>query len=181
MNVYLNELGEPIGGEEWEAEVEVKLREIKSELEKELGFEVEVSSENLGAGADWVVITITLVHGFFIIPAAHKLIREAIEEWGRIFNHFRKLRNWLEKKYSVTMHSPGYSLIDAIERLEVRGELEDAVFLDHSMLPRRDYMPVLNTSESSDQIFVIRVTSGLRIFIYDHKGELMSERIIDFI
>lgn len=86
----------------------------------------------------------------------------------------------MEGKYSVTMQSPCYSLIDVIDRLEARGELADAVFLDHSTLSRRDFMPVLNISESADQIFVIGIPYGLRIFIYDHEGNLRSERIIDF-
>jgi len=181
MNVYLNELGEPVGGEEWEAEVESKLQKIKKDLERELDFDVEVSSINLGAAADWLVVAITIAStGFFLIPATHKRLRETIEEWGRIFNHFKKLRQWLEKKYSVTMHSPGFSLIDAIDRLEIRGELDNAIFLDHSILPRRDYYPVINVSESADHMFVIGVTNGIRIYIYDNRGDLRSERIINF-
>jgi hypothetical protein len=57
-----------------------------------------VSVRNIGKGADWSVIVLTITGIFFAIPEAHKKVRESFEEWQHIFKELKSLYTWLIPK-----------------------------------------------------------------------------------
>lgn len=61
-----------------------------------------VSVRNIGKGADWSVIVLTITGVFFAIPEAHKKVRESIEAWQLIFKQFKSLyQNVIPKKLAL--------------------------------------------------------------------------------
>ncbi|PKO25774.1 MAG: hypothetical protein CVU35_02530 [Betaproteobacteria bacterium HGW-Betaproteobacteria-8] len=89
MDIIYSPFGE-IDDEEYRSVVDAKIKEYESRLKTYEGGQIEfhVRETNHGRGADLLTVTVSLVSlagtAFFAIPAAHKKIREAFEEWKQI-------------------------------------------------------------------------------------------------
>jgi hypothetical protein len=77
----------------------------------------DVSIQNIGSGADWIVVAIRLTEfafmGFIAIPSAHKKVRESIEEWKRIFLELRNTFFWIKGNKKAIYPDP-YLFLTAI-------------------------------------------------------------------
>src|SRR5687768_10168973 len=64
----------------------------------------EIRETAYPVGIDWPTVTIEITKyggALLAIPAAHRLIREAIEEWRLIWRNTKRLIAWVEKKYPI--------------------------------------------------------------------------------
>jgi hypothetical protein len=106
FEIIIPEFGEVLD-ENWEAEEErVRQHYLKRLSTYPRGhIDAKVETRNIGRGADWIVVVISLASavatGFVAIPKAHKLIRESVEEWQRIFNELKALFGWLAPRRAL--------------------------------------------------------------------------------
>ncbi|WP_196157177.1 hypothetical protein [Reinekea sp. G2M2-21] len=99
MEILINPFGEP--SNDWREEERKAKQSLLRRLEgnPDGNIPAEVAIKNIGRGADWHVLSLTILSTatglFFVIPAAHKKVRESLEEWRRIYNEFSRLLSWL--------------------------------------------------------------------------------------
>lgn len=132
MKIILNPYKDPTLGKDWNEQKD----EIKQELNgiiQELPERVDCSINelNLGAGADWPTIAVTIGFGFFAIPEAHKRIREALEEWAMIGERVKALIQKLSKSNSLVSEPLEILFIEASEKLLSLTNQDDAIFLGY--------------------------------------------------
>lgn len=100
-------------------------------------IEGSVSVRNIGKGADWSVIVLTITGIFFAIPEAHKKIRESIEEWQLIFSELKCLYQKLIPK-KIALYPNQYLFLIALNFIVSKTNLETLVFLGFSTLPEEN-------------------------------------------
>ena len=84
IEIVIPEFGK-IDDEHWDEAKAKALGKYSNALAEQSYYEASVSIRNIGHGADWLVVVVSLVSAFFAIPRAHKLVRETIEEWLKIY------------------------------------------------------------------------------------------------
>lgn len=97
-----------------------------------------VSTRNIGRGADWTVIAVSITSAvataFFAIPKAHKLVRESIEEWRRIYRELRAIYEWVCAERSA-LYPDAYLFLLALTQLEKTANSTDLAFTGVMRLP----------------------------------------------
>lgn len=136
MEILFNHLGEA-NDEEFELKViENTVRKLKKYPGGYIPSNVKI--KDIGAGADWRVVSIEIVATatglFFAIPALHKKIRESCEEWQRIYNGLNKVLAWLA--FSSPVYFPDeYLFLIALFELDSEDNANDFTFLGSHNLP----------------------------------------------
>jgi hypothetical protein len=101
-------------------------------------IEGAVSLKNIGRGADWVVVAVTIASAagtaFFAIPKAHRAIRESISEWARILKELKSLYAWITGNRQ-TFYPDQYLFLLALEHLDKAGDVDALVYLGLKRLP----------------------------------------------
>jgi hypothetical protein len=138
MEILVNPFGEP--KDDLEKEEQTAVRAILDKLESypDGHIPAEVRIKNIGRGADWSVVSISILSTasvlFFAIPAAHKKVRESLEEWKRIYNEFSRLISWLA--FSSPIYYPDhYLFLVALLKLDEDAEASELTFLSSHAIP----------------------------------------------
>jgi len=93
-----------------------------------------VATRNIGKGADWIVVAVSIAGLFFTIPKAHKLVRESWEEWQRIYQEIKVVLSWLVP-HKPAYYPDGYLFLIAVSVLVEDVEDSDLTFLGLDRLP----------------------------------------------
>jgi hypothetical protein len=138
MEILVNPFGEP--KDDFEQEEKAAIRSILDKLETypDGHIPAEVGIKNIGRGADWHVVSISILSAasvlFFAIPAAHKKVRESLEEWKRIYNEFGRLIRWFS--FSSPIYYPEhYLFLVALLKLDEDTEASELTFLSCHAVP----------------------------------------------
>jgi hypothetical protein len=125
---------DPADGLDWPEQTPI----IMEKLENTLGsydekVQFQFLEKDIGLGASWPVIAIeiSVIAGtaFFAIPAAHKKIRESLQEWKLIGNKFLKLIDFISGSERVITYPIQILFLDAIAVLEKHKDVETAIFI----------------------------------------------------
>lgn len=96
-----------------------------------------ISPRNIGRGADWIVLVVSfgsaIAGGFFAIPKAHKLVRESIEEWGRIFDELTSIFNRLDPPKAL--YPDAYLFLIALRDVDQSNDKSNLEFHGYKRLP----------------------------------------------
>ncbi|MDP2816837.1 MAG: hypothetical protein Q8O29_00900 [Polaromonas sp.] len=178
MDIIYSPFGE-LPDDEWKSAVAGKIAEYKSRLATYSGPAVEhrVRETNHGRGADLVTITVSLISlggvVFFGIPAAHKKVREAIEEWGKIKDEIGALANW------ITRDKPSLPIeilfLEAITDLAKSENVEEMEFLSACEIPTQN---IYGFDDIKTYLFILKNRSALIMTAWDsHKNKLWLRQI----
>lgn len=132
-----------------------------------------VSVRNIGKGADWSVIVLTITGIFFAIPETHKKVRESIEEWQLIFKELKSLYlKVIPKKFAL--YPDQYLFLIALNSVISKTNLEALVFVGFSTLPEENpdldiYPPLLFSFQNQNTLYQYAVA---------RHGELLWENQI---
>ncbi|HIF5828868.1 TPA: hypothetical protein ACY4P9_004723 [Vibrio parahaemolyticus] len=161
MDIVLGTYKDPAYGLDWHEqtdEIEDSIR--KHLIRSELPVECSIQEHNIGRGADnpVTVVQVLSILGLvgFVIPEAHKRVRESIEEWSRIKGHFTKLHTLLSRNYRVIALPEEVLFIKAVEALLSETESNDAAFVRY---------------ETVHSVGSYEKYSGLKGFYFDCKGK----------
>jgi len=139
VEIILAPYKDPSEGLDWHEQTPIIIQRIDELLSGyEEALEYTVRDDNLGVGADWPVIIVTVgsIAGaaFFLIPEAHKRVREALEEWKLIGENIKKLIGKLKITERVLVNPVELLMIEAVEQLNKTTNLEDVVYLGFEQL-----------------------------------------------
>ena len=172
MEILINPFGEP--GDDWEEKERKQVETLLSKLhDNPEGFiPAEVGIKNIGRGADWHVVSLTILSTatglFFAIPAAHKKVRESLEEWRRIYNEFSRLLNWLA--FSSPVYYPDhYLFLVALLKLDDDAEASELEYLGFHPIPENN--PSLQGLEA--MIFNFKDDDILESIAISRHGDVM--------
>lgn len=138
MEIIFNPFGDPS-----RHRIECEKEEVDNLLQKLESYPsgcipAEVGTKDIGRGADWLVVSVTILSGaaglFFAVPAAHKRVRESLEEWDRIFREFKRLLDWLSIEKPVILPDE-YLFLEALSKLDEECEASELVFLGGNRIP----------------------------------------------
>ncbi len=111
-------------------------------------IEASVFPRNIGQDGDWTVLVVSfgsaIAGGFFAIPKAHMLVRESIEEWGRVFEELTSIVSHLDPP--KTLYPDVYLFLMALRDVDRPGEKDSFQFHGYKRLPESD--PDLRDLES---------------------------------
>lgn len=120
MEIVLSPYKDPSGGVDWPEQTPA----IEAELTKRLRdwdagtVEYRIRRTNHGLGADWPTITLSVlsIAGtlFFTIPAAHKKVREALEEWKKVRANIEKFLAWISREKEIAAYPVELLFLDAV-------------------------------------------------------------------
>ncbi|HHF3026208.1 TPA: hypothetical protein ACPJ0Z_004511 [Vibrio diabolicus] len=134
MDIVLGTYKDPAYGLDWHEQtdgIEASIRKLLSK--SALPIELSIRESNIGRGADYpvTVIQVLSVLGLvgFVIPEAHKRVRESIEEWSRIKGHFVKLHKLLSRNHRIISLPEEVLFVKSVEALLTETEASDAVFI----------------------------------------------------
>ncbi|PUB74705.1 MAG: hypothetical protein DBP03_08250 [gamma proteobacterium symbiont of Ctena orbiculata] len=123
MEIIVNPYEDPGRGLDWDEQTPRIINEMNLYLsEKNEAFNFSLEETNHGTAADWPTITITItgaIGALFVIPEAHKRIRESCEEWKRIGDEMASLLSWIASKYPVAAYPKELLFFDLLEWFEV--------------------------------------------------------------
>jgi len=172
MEILINPFGEP--GDDWEEKERKEIRALLRKLEDNPGGYVpaEVGIKNIGRGADWHVLSLTILSTatglFFAIPAVHKKVRESLEEWRRIYNEFSRLFNWLAFS-SPVFYPDDYLFLVALLKLDEDTEASELEYLGCHPIPEDN--PSLEGLEA--MIFNFKDSDILESVAISRQGKVM--------
>ncbi|EIV1777536.1 hypothetical protein MOU97_004221 [Vibrio vulnificus] len=139
MDIVLSTYKDPAYGLDWHeqtGEIESTIRH--SLLESKFPIEFLIRESNIGRGADYpvTVIQVISVLGFvgFVIPEAHKRVRESLEEWSRIRDYFSKLSALLSQNNSIIALPDEVLFAKSAEALLTETKASDAVFVRYESI-----------------------------------------------
>jgi len=115
-------------------EAESKLRKRIASYKGTLQFNANIMEKNIGRGADWIVLVLSIGIAVWIIPDVHKKVRNNIEEWCRIYQELHTFFNWVLEK-QVALYSDEYLFLQAIETLSHQNITEHMEFKGVTRLP----------------------------------------------
>ncbi len=121
-----------------------------------------VSIRNIGKGADWSVIVLTITSIFFIIPEAQKKIRESVEEWQSIFKELKSIYSWIVKK-KTALYPNQYLFLIALNSVVAKTNNNEFVFLGFKSLPEENpdldkYPSLLFSFVNQQQIYQVAIS-----------------------
>jgi len=133
MEIIIAPYKDPSCALDWDEqtpEIEQRISALLREYEEYLEFSLE--QRNLGKGADWPTVAVTIAGiagtAFFVIPEVHKKIREAIEEWKIIGKNVKKLIQYISAHERVVVYPVELLLIESIVHLEQVASIEGISF-----------------------------------------------------
>lgn len=98
----------------------------------------DVSIRNIGRGADWTVIAVsitsTVAAALVAIPKAHKFVRENVEEWKRIYRELRAIYDWMCADRPA-LYPDAYLFLVALTQIEEIVNSESLAFIGVTRLP----------------------------------------------
>lgn len=124
---------DPSAGTDWPEQTPAIIKRVNELLRRYPGgpLEFQVKESNHGRGADWPTITVSLITVagvlLFGIPAAHKKLRETIEEWRKIKQNVDRVIAWIEGQERVVAYPVEVLFFDAVEWL---GEERDVLGIE---------------------------------------------------
>lgn len=123
MQIIVNPYEDPSFGLDWHEQTSAIFETITNQFVSRYGdsFQPMLRETNHGTAADWPTVTITvtgLAGAFFIIPEAHKRVREAFEEWKKIGGELSALIVWLSDKFPVVSYPKELLFFDLLEWFE---------------------------------------------------------------
>lgn len=177
MNIVLAPYKDPSEGLDWPEQTPVILNAINARLRgwDDGTLEYQLRETNHGRGADWPTITVSILSlagaAFFTIPAAHKKVRESLEEWKRIGANLNRLVARLAPRSEVAAFPVELIFFDAVEsalRIDESGLLE---FLSVQELPVPseisggfDHLKYyLFTFRAHERIVLVAIDNGRRV------------------
>jgi hypothetical protein len=178
MEIIINPFGDPS-----QHKVEREKEEVESLLQKFESYPggyvpAEVGTKNIGKGADWLVVSVTILSGatglFFAIPAAHKKVRETLEEWDRILKEFKRLLEWLSIKKPVMLPDE-YLFLEALTRLDEDCEASELLFLGVNKIPTGN--PSLQGFE--DMVFSFQDGGMIESVAVSRSGEVLWHHSVE--
>jgi len=183
MEIVINPFGDPS-----QHRVEREKEEIdglRRKIESYPGGHIpaEIRTKDIGRGADWLVVSVTILSGatglFFAIPATHKKVRETLEEWRLIFNEFSRFLDWLSIKDPV-MLPVQYLLLVALNKLDEGCDASESVFLGINGIPTdnpslQDFEDLVFSFQDGDMIECIAVSRSGKVIWY-HSVKSTSNR-----
>ncbi|MBY0270659.1 MAG: hypothetical protein K2X06_12370 [Burkholderiales bacterium] len=141
MDVVLSPYEDPSAGLDWPEQTPQILEGLKSRIESWDGAKVEyrIRETNHGLGADWPTITLQILSlsatAFFVIPAAHKKIRESIEEWRKIKANVERFIAWVSPKKKIASYPVELLFLDCADQALETDASERLEFLGWSEVP----------------------------------------------
>ena len=137
-----------------------------------------VSVRNIGKGADWSVIVLTITGIFFAIPEAHKKVRESFEEWQHIFKELKSLYTWLIPK-KIALYPNQYLFLIALNAISTQTKPRDLIFLGFTSLPEQspdldEYPALLFSFANKTEILQIAIARNGEIF-WENKIQLVDK------
>lgn len=179
MEIIYSPFGE-LGDDEYKSVVEAKIREYKSRL---VAFdkgpvEFQVRETNHGRGADLVTVTVTLTSlagaAFFAIPTAHKKVREALEEWGRIRDELASLIEWISGNDRPSLPIE-VLFLESVSDLAKAREVGEIEFLSACEIPTQN---AYGFDDQKTYLIVFQDGNEIEIRAYDsYKQRLWSRRV----
>ena len=139
MEVLINSFGDP-GGHNYEQKKldDIKLIQDRFNEYSTQSITAKIEVKDIGKGADWEVISISIptiaTALFFTIPAAHKKIRESIEEWHRISNEFKSFVKWMSFTSSV-YYSDHFLFLSSLASFDDKVDVANLIYLGCKKLP----------------------------------------------
>ena len=181
LTFYLGDLD--MEAEDWDSARDAALSSLARDLAAYDGGTVEyrTSEENRGLGADWVVVVLTVLSvagsGFFAVPAAHKRVRESLEEWRRIRVSVDGLARWLGERRRVVGYPKELLFLDALHELDGVAGADEAVLLDASEVVVPDDYGGFRPMPHSHFTFVL--DGVLHVYAYDKQRRLLWSRRVE--
>ena len=183
LKLALNPFRDPAEGIDWEEQARLARQELTDVIrdfpEGQVACVVTEGDHGIGAGEPRIILEIVGIASlvFFGIPAAHKKIREAIEEWRRIAIDVRKVVDWIAARFPVTAHSIEVAFYLVLQDLESDVAVDDLVLIEASLVwykadaievtfetaPGAYYLFVFR--EGDERLHLVVVDSHLRIHI----------------
>ena len=161
----------------WKQEVakaESRLRERVASYEGSIRFNADVTSKNIGRGADWTVLALCFAGAAFVIPELHKKVRENLEEWRRIYQELYAFFSWILEERKA-LYPDEFVFLKAIEILSEQSLMEGMEFKGMSRLPESD--PDLQGRESL--VFSFGDTSRLVQVAISRSGEVLWQNVVE--
>ncbi|MCG7983767.1 hypothetical protein [Candidatus Thiodiazotropha endoloripes] len=185
MEIIVNPYKDSGRGVDWDEQTPKIISEMNlyfSQNKETLNFSLLETDH--GTSADWPTITITIGGGIgalFIIPEAHKRIRESFEEWKRIGNEITSLITWIASKYPVVAYPKELLFFDLLEWFETElgidvNELEFISVDDEFPIPDKRYgmsidKAYLFTLKNKKVVYQIAIQNDREI-IWKHSYEI---------
>ena len=177
MEIVLSPYKDPSLGLDWPEQTPLIEAGLRARLSKWHAGSVEyqIRRTNHGLGADWPTITLALlsVAGtlFFAIPAAHKKVRESLEEWKKIKENLERLLAWVSPSEEVASYPVELLFLDATLRTASGDSTEMLEFLGVDELPVPTEVSggftalkhYLFTFRTGEHIVLVAMDSGRRI------------------
>lgn len=120
-----------------------------------------VSVRNIGKGAEWSVIVLTITGIFFAIPEAHKKVRESFEEWQHIFKELKSLYTCLIHN-KVALYPNQYLFLITLNLIAIKTNPKELIFLGFISLPEVNpdldkYPPLLFSFENRTNLYQLAI------------------------
>jgi hypothetical protein len=141
MDVVLSPYEDPSAGLDWSEQTPSILKDLTSRIESWDGAKVEyrIRETNHGLDADWLTITLQVLSvgttAFFVIPAAHKEVRESIEEWRKIKANIERFITWISPKKKVASYPVELLFFDSADQALAADASDRLAFLCWSEIP----------------------------------------------
>ena len=139
MKLILNPYQDPGKGIDFDQQtpiIENQIMGMLNEYPENIDYSLNVC--NFGGGADFPAVAIELVSmagvAFIAIPAAHKKVRETLEEWKLISENTKKLIDWVSGNSSVLSQPIEILFITASNALLKLIDKDDALFIKYHEL-----------------------------------------------
>lgn len=166
-----------IADEDWQRVVraaEHEFQERAAAFDSPAISEIEVSSRNIGRGADWTVLALSFAIAAWTVPEVHRKIRENIEEWRRIYQELEKLFTWIARGKPV-LYPDQYLFLKALQALP-SGTPEDG--LEYKGVAR---LPQLNPDLHGREDLLFSFGDGQRIVqvAVSRSGNVLWHNIIE--
>lgn len=137
-----------------------------------------VSVRNIGKGADWSVIILTITGIFFAIPEAHKKVRESFEEWQRIFKELKSFFSWLIPK-KIALYPNQYLFLIALNLVAAQTNPEELIFLGFTSLPEENpdldkYPTLLFSFENQTDLYQVAIARNGYV-LWENKIQMIGK------
>jgi hypothetical protein len=137
-----------------------------------------VSVRNIGKGADWLVIVLTITGIFFAIPEAHKKVRESFEEWQHIFKELKSLYSWLIPK-KIVLYPNQYLFLIALNLVATKTNPKELIFLGFTSLPEENpdldkYPTLLFSFENQTDLYQVAIARNGDV-LWENKIQMIGK------
>lgn len=176
FKVVLNPYKDPAEGLDWDEQTPLLKKEIAAQLSNyhdgKIDFSLAESVQGLGVDMPTLVLEVLAVGStlFFGIPALHKKIREALEEWKIIKERVDKFFSWLNRSDEIVSYSIEVAFLKALDHLQPRTEVSELTTIEvREILGKSDSLkPEFSNTPLVYYLFIFReADEQLHIVIMD--------------